>query len=918
MSSFTLNINSNEIVVDVESDTPLLWVLRDTLELTGTKFGCGKGLCGACTVHLDGEAIKSCTTPVSAVSGKAVVTIEGLTSEIGRSLKQAWLEENVPQCGYCQPGQIMTAAALLAQNSNPSEDDINAAMADNLCRCGTYLRIRRAILLAAGEKVAGNTTEKDFLGKVTTSNKNISGLSTLAGAFALAQVGGKMKMDRRGFLKVAAMAGGGMIIGIYLPGCKNTPTIENEPISSITETPLPIPSSPTQTATATDLPEAVVNTPAPPPQPTAVSLPTSSPTSMPPTATPTPMPTATPQPTAWFAPNIYLSIDNNSVVTITAYRSEMGQGVRTAFAMIVAEELDADWSKVSVNQAPADPRFGIQDTHGSLSMIECYDTLRYAGAAARLMLVRAAAQIWGVSPESCQTENGMVIHSESNQSVSYGELVDAAAALPVPYNSEISLKSPDQYRIIGHRQRGKDHPEIVNGRAPYGIDVQLPDMVYATVVRCPVFSGRVASFDATKAEAIEGVSHVFQINSGIAVVANSTWAALKGREALEITWDEGGNSYLNSATIQQWFDERTALSYLNSGGNYLEAVYGMPFLAHTTMSPMNCVAHVGPDFCEVWAPTQRPKTAKDTARQYSGLLDSQITVHVTLLGGGFGRRREADFVAEAVQIAKVMGVPVKLIWTREDDIQHDFYHPLSYQHITTRTDTPGHYNIQASQNMPGVPNAAWRSASNLTPAFMKECFIDEVAAIRGEDPYELRMSLVEYANLKQVLETAATQANWGSPLPDGWGRGIAAYSVWGDLGYRPASQVAEVVEVEVLPDRNIRVHRVVCAIECGQVINPDTIEAQMEGGIAYGLTAAMKGEITIEYGRVQQSNFHDYPMIRMDEMPFVEVHIIPSDRAPSGVGEMSVPPIIPAFLNAVYHATGKRIRRLPLWKEDLI
>jgi isoquinoline 1-oxidoreductase beta subunit len=600
------------------------------------------------------------------------------------------------------------------------------------------------------------------------------------------------------------------------------------------------------------------------------------------------------------------------VVTITAHRSEMGQGIRTALAMIVAEELDADWSQVRVEQAQADRRYGSQDTHGSLSIIESYATLRSAGAAARMMLVNAAAQLWNVDSSACLTEKGAVIHQPDGRRLAYAELVETASTLPVPPDWELALKDPADFLLVGSPIGGLDNPQMVTGTATYGMDIRLPDMLYATVARCPVKGGRVADFDASQAEAVEGIRQVVQIDSGIAVVAENSWAAIKGREALEITWNEGSNGSLSSDSSRQWFLDQTAVAANNSGGQSLEAVYGMPFLAHTTMSPMNCVAHVREGFCEVWAPTQRPAPAKQRAQAVSGLPSDAVKVHVPLMGGGFGRRREADFVAEAVQISKLSGAPIKLLWTRDDDIQHDFYHPLSYQRISARLDAPGHRSVLASHSMSGIPTAAWRSATNLTPAFVRECFVDEMAAVTGQDPYDLRLGLAEYAALKPVLEVAASRASWGSPLPEGWGRGIAAHSTWG------SSHVAEVVELSVDSDGSVKVHRVVCAIDCGTVINPDSVEAQMEGGIVYGLSAALKGEITIEGGRVEQSNFHDYPMLQIDEMPAVEVYILPSDRPPKGVGEMSVPPIIPAVLNAIFAATSKRIRRLPVRREDLL
>lgn len=928
MSSVALIINGQERVIDVPPDMPLLWALRDTVGLTGTKFGCGIGLCGACTVHLDGEAVQSCTLTASEAEGKEITTIEGMAAQGSHPVQEAWLNENVPQCGYCQPGQIMSAAALLAKIPNPTDSEIDAMMAGNLCRCGTYQRIRRAIHRAAGDNSAMGVPPSGTVDSVTavdTSEGIDLGLLPWVGAVGLVQMSSKSSFSRRTFLKVSAAAGAGLVIGVSLPGCKSAPATPQAPISSATVAPaasstLPSSAEVSSVSTAVGIPTAT-HTPQPSPVVEPGVVPSETPAIVPtdipdlstatPAPTETPAPTVTPSPTAWLDPNIFVKIDNRGIVTITAHRSEMGQGIRTALAMIVAEELDADWSKVRVEQALADRRYGSQDTHGSLSIIESYAILRDAGAAARLMLLSAAAKLWEVEPSACFTENGMVIHQPDGRRLVYGELVETAATLPVPAAWELTLKDPADFRIIGSRLGALDNPQLVTGAAIYGMDVHLPGMLFATVARCPVPGGRPANFDAVEAEAVAGVRHVMEIDGGVAVVADSSWAAMKGREALEISWNEGANSSLNSSSVQQWFEEQTAIAEGNSQAGYLEAVYGMPFLAHTTMSPMNCVANVGTDFCEVWAPTQRPATAKQRAQGITGLPAANVTVHIPLLGGGFGRRREADFVAEAVQISRALGEPVKLLWTRDDDIQHDFYHPLSYQRVAAGLGTPGRQSVMASTTLPGIPTAAWRSATNLTPAFIRECFLDELAAAAGRDPLALRMELPEYANLKAVLEVAASQSDWGTPLPEGWGRGIAAHSTWG------SSHVAEVVEVSVSADGSVKVHRVVCAVDCGIVINPDSVEAQMEGGIVYGLSAALKGVISVEAGRVKQSNFHDYPMLSMDEMPIIEVHIVPSDRTPQGVGEMSVPPIIPAVINAVFAATGKRIRRLPVRPEDL-
>jgi isoquinoline 1-oxidoreductase beta subunit len=681
-------------------------------------------------------------------------------------------------------------------------------------------------------------------------------------------------ISRREFLRVSTGAGVGLFIGIYLPGCQRSPTPTSEP---------------------TTIPESAAT--------------------LKPTATPEPEPVpeskAPAEPTDWLEPNIYLHIDNNGIVTITAFRSELGQGVRTAIAMIVAEELDVDWSAVRIEQAGADRAYGDQVTGGSVSISKHYSILRLAGATARHMLVAAAAQTWEVEQEACLTEGGWVIHPDGDPRIAYGELVKTAATLPVPKRSEVSVKDSKDFRLIGTRMGHWDAPQIVDGSAVYGIDVLVPNMLYATIARSPVFGGKLVSFDAAKAKAVAGVRDVIEIGDGLAVIADSTWAAIQGRRALEdtIAWDEGQNAGLSSAGIRQALVERVSKPAEPGGSDVLEAAYDVPFLAHATMEPMNCLADVRHDRCEVWAPTQNPQDAKQRARTITGLPSDSIHVHVPLIGGGFGRRLAVDYVEQAVKISKAVGAPVKLMWTREDDIRHDLYHPLSYNYVRASLDDPGRFTVR-SYKAQGVPTGYWRSVTNIPDALAHECFLDEMAVALDKDPYQLRLELLPERS-RAVLELAATKADWGTPLPDGWGRGMAYHSTW------DVTPVAQVAEVSVDEDGTVRVHRVVCVIDCGTVINPDTVEAQMEGGIVFGLTAVLRGAVTLENGRVQQSNFHDYALLRMDEMPKIEVHIVPSDRNPSGVGEMGVPPIIPATLNAIFAATGKRIRRLPVRPQDL-
>ena len=655
-----------------------------------------------------------------------------------------------------------------------------------------------------------------------------------------------------------------------------------------------------------------------------------------------------PSPTVPFKPNAWLEISPDGSVTIWTGRSEMGQGVRTAMPMIVAEELEADWRRVRVMQGDADPAYGDQVTVGSRSTRSGWEPLRKAGAAGREMLISAAALIWSVPREQCRARSGAVEHPASGRTLGYGALVARAATLPVPENPP--LKSPADFRILGTRVPRVDTPDKVTGRAGYGLDVRVPGLVYAAVARCPVFGGKVMTFDPAPALAVPGVKQVVQIGSGVAVVAENTWAAFQGKRALRPEWEEGataqwsndGMSSALKAAAEKSGQSVRAVGDVDAGlqgaAGTVDAVYQAPYLAHACMEPMNCTAHVSGGRCEIWAPTQSPQGAQREAVRVTGLPVSSITVHVTYLGGGFGRRGgPVDYVTEAVELAQKLETPVQVVWTREDDIQNGLYRPATYNVLRAGLDAGGrpvawshrlvgpdgasfmitrgadeliyaipNFRLERVVQDPGIPIAPWRGVGPSQNGWVVESFVDELAHAAGQDPVAFRRTLVAgKPRLVAVLDLAAQKAGWGSPAPEGRGRGIALWQ-FGE------TSVCEVAEVSVGTDGGVRVHRVVCAADCGIVVNPDTVEAQLQGAIVYGLTAALYGEIVIERGRVVQSNFHDYRMLKLAEMPVIEVSLVKSEAVPGGVGEAGLPPIAPAVCNAIFAATGKRIRKLPI------
>lgn len=697
-----------------------------------------------------------------------------------------------------------------------------------------------------------------------------------------------------------------------------------------------------------------------------------------------------PQPVSPF--DAWVKIDRSGQVTLIVAKSEMGQGVRTSLPMILADEVEVDWTSVRIEQAETKPWiYRSLGTGGSSSVRESYLPLRQAGAAAREMLITAAAQTWGVPAAECYAEKGSVVHRPTGRRLGYGELVEKAAALPLPDLNTIPLKKPEDFRIIGKDIPRTDNAAKVTGAPVFGIDVRVPGMLYAVIARCPTFGGKPAKYDAAKAMAVHGVRHVVEIPAvgpgafsagGVAVVADNTWAAIQERDALEIEWDRGPHASESSASLREQFrsliaqpakvvrNEGDAQASLTGAGKKVEADYELPFLAHAPMEPMNCTAQVQADRAELWAPTQFPDWNQGAAAQATGLEPRNVVVHTTLMGGGFGRRAQADFAVEAAQVSKAVGgKPVMVVWTRDDDMQHCFYRPASYHRLTAALDEKGqplawfHRMVSTSisafwdppdrvkpeesevggaANLPyafpnlrmeyapaqsGVPVAWWRSVEHSINGFVTESFLDELAAAGDVDPLDFRLRLLaeprqvpdpvspnspplDTRRFRGVLELAAAKAGWGRPLPKGRGRGIACH-------YSFQTYVAQVAEVSVEKDGSVRVDRVVCAVDCGRVINPDIVRAQMESGIVYGLSAALYGEITIAGGAVEQSNFHDYPVLRINEMPVVEVHIVPSTQPPTGVGEPGVPPIAAAVTNALFAATGKRIRRLPIRPEDL-
>jgi isoquinoline 1-oxidoreductase subunit beta len=665
-----------------------------------------------------------------------------------------------------------------------------------------------------------------------------------------------------------------------------------------------------------------------------------------------------------FAPNAFIRIDPKGVTTLVMPQTEMGQGIYTAVAMILAEELDADYAAIVLEHAPANeklyanPAFGVQATGGSTSVRAFWKPLRAAGATARAMLVQAAAKQWQVDPSSCTTANGEVIHAESGRKLGYGALADAAGNETPP--KDVPVKDPSKFVLIGKPLKRFDTPDKVNGKTIYGIDAMLPGMKFATLAMSPVFGGKIAKVDDTAAKKIAGVRQVVVLDDLVAVVGDHMWAAKQGLEALDITWNEGANARISSKDI--WDDLRAAskkdgavarsegdIAKGLATGEKFEADFELPFLAHATMEPLNCTVHYKPDSCEIWTGTQIMARVQSEAAKAAGLPVEKVIVNQHLIGGGFGRRLEPDMVVAAVRIAKGVDGPVKVVWTREEDIQHDVYRPVYRDTIAATLsdgkiaawkyriagagiiarwlpaafqkgvdidavdgavdipyDIPNIHVDYVRAEPPAVPTGFWRGVGPNNNVFAIECFMDELARKAGKDPVEFRRSMLgKNPRLLAALNLAAEKSNWGQPLPARVGRGVCAQPSF-------ASFIATVVEAEVDEQGEVRLRRVTSAVDTGIAVNPDTIVAQLEGGLIFGLTAALYGEITIDKGRVQQSNFNDYRMLRINQAPKIDIHLIKSGEAPGGIGETGVTASSPALRNAIFAATGVALRRLPI------
>lgn len=667
-----------------------------------------------------------------------------------------------------------------------------------------------------------------------------------------------------------------------------------------------------------------------------------------------------------FAPNAFIRIGTDGQVELTMPYVEMGQGTYTSIPMLIAEELEVALKQVRLEHAPpneklyANPLLGVQATGNSNAIRGAWKPLREAGATARIMLIAAAAKRWSVDVASCRAEDGEVIHTPSGRHLRYGELAAEAAQMPVP--KDVALKRPQEFKLIGTPAKRLDAAGKVNGTVVYGIDARPAGVKIATLAQSPVFGGRLKSLDDSAARAIRGVRQIVRLDDAVAVVADHMGAAKKGLEALKIEWDEGLHAGLSTQDVARELEQATlkagavaqnivdAERAMTNATTRIEASYHSPFLAHATMEPMNCTVHFRGSECEIWVGTQAIARVQAMAAKAAGLPVDKVIIHNHLIGGGFGRRLEADGAVRAVEIAKQVDGPVKVVWTREEDIQHDMYRPYWVDHIAAGLDKDGkpmawvnrfagssviarwlppafkdgldpdttegaidlvyglpNFHVEYVRvEPPGIPTAFWRSVGPSHNVFVTESFIDELAAAAKQDAVAYRRALLDHnPRAKAVLDLAAEKAEWAAPLPKGRGRGIALQHAFG-------SYLAQIAEVEVAKDGSVRVHRVVCAMDCGTVVNPNTVQAQIQGGVMFGVTAALYGEITLKNGRVEQTNFDTYQILRMNEAPAIEVHVVKSAEPPGGMGEAGTSGIVPAIGNAVFAATGKRLRRMPI------
>ncbi len=855
-----LMINGRGYEVAADPDTPLLWVLREDLRLTGTKYACGVGSCGACTVLVEGRPQRACVTPLRQVVDRPITTIEGIPAD--HAVKLAWLHARVPQCGYCQPGMIMQTIGLWEQQPRPTLPALVQGLRRHLCRCGTYPRLRQAL----EHLLAGDAT--------------------------------RQALPPSPALPHTPRFGPGL--GLVIHSVDNTLTLA-----------------------------------------------------------------AVAERRTLLEPPVWLWLTPDNILSVVVNKAEMGQGVHTALALVAAAALDHPWGLVQVETAPAspayhDPRMRRQLTGGSTSIAHMHQVYALLGATARELLREAAGRQWGVPFQEVIVRDGRLSHPPSGRGAPCGDLALAAAALPVPTLAGESLSAD-----LGAVQQGQLRPDLilkVNGMADFGLDQFASPMLYGVVARPPAYGAVIHTLDTARAAARPGVRGVVRWQENVGVAADTLIQAWQARDALEIRWSAGSRPDLDDEALLVIFQEHLTRpgtvveeqggveAALDRSARRHTAEYLLPYLAHATLEPMNCLADVRPDFCEVWAPLQNQTAALAAVQELTGLPPEQILIHTTFLGGGFGRRLEVDYVVEAVRLSQAVGQPVKLVWTREEDFRYDFFRPMTATRIRAGLDAQGrlmawdhtvaapailarlapaalrrgydpntvdgltpfpyacpHFRLAAIQVETPIPVGFWRSVGHSHNAFTVESAIDELAHLAGQDPLAFRLAhLPPDSRPARLLAIVAEQAGWGTPLPEGWGRGLAQHYSFGSY----VAQVAE-VSMDRTGDR-LAVRRVVCAVDCGRVVHPDTVIAQMEGGIIFGLSAALAEQVRFAAGSVANRNFRDYRLLTLPEAPVIQVVLAPSGDLHGGVGEPGVPPAAPALANAVFAATGRRLRRLPL------